>query len=783
MSLLPRRRPVPHSVLVVDDDPTSRHTVARMLEILGHAVVEAADAATALERVLAGGPRIELVVTDVLMPGGGGDELAEQLWAVRPQLPVLLISGSAPADLPAPGDATGPSGFLLKPFDLPALARSLTDLGSLAKQRASRRAHDAGPARSGSRRWDRIRSQLPSGRTLSAAEWARRHRFVVAVLWAHVAILPVIGLLLMPGRPLHALSHGAVLVPAAVLAGRRGARPRLRGLAAALGLLTSSAVIVHLSGGLIEAHFHYFVVVALLSLYEDWTLFLAALLFVVLEHGVMSVVEPATVFAHGGNPWLWSGVHGAAISLMAGANIVAWRFNEDVRRTAARGQERLHHRALHDELTGLANRRLLLEQMERAAADPALRAQGAAIMRIDLDNFKLINDFYGNAAGNRLLIDVGARLRAQVRDTDLVARSGGDEFVLVVRSIADEAQARAAAEAVLDAFAEPFVIAGGARRISASIGVSLVLRGDASATEGLARADAALFSAKDDGRARVRLADHDVLQSAHRRTQVEDALATAEARDFDVFYQPIVDLRDGSLAAVEALLRWPHPQLGAVSPGEFIPLAESCGRILDLGRWVLERACVQAVRWQTRRGRPLKVLVNISASQITHPGFAATVLEVMTMAGVTGEHIALEITESAAVDRVAAADNIAALRHAGVELVLDDFGVGYSSLGALAGVGISTIKLDRSFVAEPPKPEHRAILAAVTELARGLAIPAVAEGIETRDQLDLVRAARFDLGQGYLFARPQPAGDLDDLVCRPHPFAALLRDPAHVAAA
>jgi diguanylate cyclase (GGDEF)-like protein len=615
---------------------------------------------------------------------------------------------------------------------------------------------------------------IPRGQTLPAAEWEHRHRLLVWVLWAHALVLTAVSML-THGMGMHAAEHVVILIPLALVAGQRRGGRRVRQIATTFGLLNSSAVIVHMSGGLPEAHFHYFSSIVLLSLYEDWMPFLIAISYVLVEHGVIGVTQSSTLAHHPTDPWFSAGIHAVAVALTGAATALMWRLNEDVRQTEAKVRDRLAHGALHDELTGLPNRRLLVEELERSYARYADGDCGAAVLFVNIDHFKLINDSVGHGVGDRILVEIAARLRSSVGQTDLVARSGGDEFVVIARPAGCDEDALAAATRIFDALRAPFEIGGGARRVSVSIGLSRFHPCDLSSADALARADVAMHRAKADGRGRSQLADDEVLQAARRRIEIETALQQSSREQFELHYQPIVDLADGSIAAVEALLRWEHPSLGPVSPAEFIPIAESSGSILEIGRWALELAVGDAVRWEALRGRPIKVFVNVAASQITHPGFAETLAEVLADAGAIGRHLALELTETSLVEGAIPAATLAALETAGIDLAIDDFGTGFSSLGYLARFPVSMIKLDRSFVAAcSDDPASSVILDAVAHLARGLGLPALAEGIETAAQLEEVRARGFQLGQGYLLARPKRPRELDAVLGSRRPYAALL---------
>jgi diguanylate cyclase (GGDEF)-like protein len=592
-------------------------------------------------------------------------------------------------------------------------------------------------------------------------------------VWVHVTIFACIGAMPDGARPQHAIGSAALLAPLALLAGCRWLGRRARQLCAAVALLTSSAMVVHLSGGMVEAHFHYFVVIAVLSLYEDWILFFVSLVYVLIVHVLMSVADPSIMLGNGGNPWVLSAVHASAITLLGAVSVLNWRLNEDVRTAESEVRSRLAHTAVHDELTGLPNRRLLAQEMSLP-----FPAQGAAAVFVDLDNFKVINDSYGHRVGDQLLVDVAARLLASVRGTDFVARSGGDEFVVLARPVHGDQAMRRVAARLMAAFDEPFEIAGSERKVNASIGVSAYDGGSVTATDALARADAAMYLAKSQGRGRVQMADDRVLTEASRRMVITDALRNASRTDFEVHYQPVVDLTDGSVNAVEALVRWTHAELGPISPGEFIPIAEECGRILDLGRWVLDRACREALRWEELCGRPVQVFVNISGSQINHPDFSRAVRDTFASTGARPGNIALELTETAALDLPLAAANVAELNDACVDLILDDFGVGFSTLEYLTQFPVALIKLDRLFVSDPASLQHRAILGAVVELGRGLLTPTLAEGIETMEQLELVRDAEFQFGQGYLFARPQPPRQLDELLVQRRPYREMVASVA-----
>ena len=758
------------TVLVVDDDPACLRLVARILRRSGYVVVEAPGPLEALE--IAGDRRqpLDLLITDLEMPVMRGIQLAERVGQVRQDLPVLCLSGADNRPVLANAPSYGRSDFLLKPFAGSELISATAAMIGAAPESADAEEAQTPPAARRRVRW----TGLPSGRTLPATEWQRRHRLLVWILWAHALLLSTLGVI-VNGADAEAFAQAGVLGALALIAGWRRCGRRPREAAMTLGLLTSSAVIVHLSGGVTEAHFHYLIAIVLLSIYEEWLPFAIAIAYVLFQHGVIGGMHGSAIMDREGNPWFWSSIHALAVAFCAGATALTWRLNEDVRQTETAVRETLAHQARHDDLTGLPNRRQLVHELGRRSAHCTLGESGAAVLFVDVDHFKQINDSHGHSAGDRILVDIAGRLRASVRSNDIVFRTGSDEFVVLLNAIRSEDHAAVVADKILDALHAPFDVTGAARSVSVSIGVSCLRADDATVIDALSRADAAMYCAKADGRARVRVADAALLSDARRRTEIDTALNESSREQFMLHFQPIIDLSDGSIAAVEALLRWEHPTLGRVSPGEFIPIAESSGRILEIGRWILEMAAQQSVAWDDAHGRPVKVFVNVAGNELTHPSFARTVASAFAAAGATGRHIALELTETALARFTIPVETLDTLERAGVDLVLDDFGTGYSSLSYLSRFPIATIKLDRSFIAScSDDPASLVILDAVAQLARGLGIPALAEGIENVEQLNHVRQRGYALAQGYFFARPLCAPDVDALLSQRYPFAELL---------
>ncbi|HEU0131836.1 MAG TPA: EAL domain-containing protein [Mycobacteriales bacterium] len=435
-------------------------------------------------------------------------------------------------------------------------------------------------------------------------------------------------------------------------------------------------------------------------------------------------------------------------------------------------QTRLAHEVLHDRLTGLPNRALFVDRLTQSVARTARRDSLLAVLFIDLDRFKLVNDSLGHEAGDRLLLEVAARLQSVLRSGDTAARFGGDEFTLLCEEVVDEAQATAIANRVLSVLAVPFVLHGSPVHLTGSVGIVLSDGGPGTRPEDLLRdADAALHRAKDLGKARYELFDERVRASALARFHTETALHDAiELGQLRVHYQPEVCLRTGRVVAAEALVRWLHPVKGLVAPDEFVPLAEETGLIDRIGAWVLREACAQAARWRDLRddGKPFVVWVNLSPRQLG-PDVVDLVARAIAETGVAPDQLGLEVTETALLGDIdAAVDVLQRLRALGVRIVIDDFGTGYSSLAYLRRLPVDGVKIDRSFVSSlGSSKEDEAIVGAVVGMASALRLTTVAEGVETREQLDHVVRLGVEMAQGFYFARPAPFGSLDALLAHP----------------
>jgi diguanylate cyclase (GGDEF)-like protein/PAS domain S-box-containing protein len=446
-----------------------------------------------------------------------------------------------------------------------------------------------------------------------------------------------------------------------------------------------------------------------------------------------------------------------SVAHVLGAAIERWRSEESIR-----------HNALHDPLTGLPNRALFLDRLALVLARRDAQPTRAAVMFLDIDNFKLINDSLGHDAGDRLLKAVGPRLSKALRASDTVARFGGDEFVVLCEEAGDGRDALVVAERLQHALGEPFEVDGEEHFLTASIGVALATGRYEGPEELMRDADAAMYRAKDRGRAQCELFDDAMRNRAVGRLRMENALRGAIGRDeLRAHYQPIVSVADGSVTGLEALMRWHHDGLGPVSPIEFIPIAEDTGLIVTLGAWMLEEVCRQAVLWREELGvAPPPISVNLSPRQVAHAELVPTVARVLEKYDVPGSQLALEITESVLISEAESPWNtLLALKKLGVALMLDDFGTGYSSLSYLKRFPVDVLKIDRTFVdGLGSEAEDSAIVKAVVGMARALEMGVVAEGVETEDQVRHLRGLGCDRAQGYYFGRPGEAATITPLL-------------------
>ncbi|MEA2410914.1 MAG: hypothetical protein QOC77_1475 [Thermoleophilaceae bacterium] len=756
------------------------------------------------------------------------------------------------------------------------------------------------PAPAAAGRFARFREALPTGKTLPPEIWQRRHSAMTTLVWLHAAGLFIFGM--ARGYPAwHMCIDTLPIATFGAAAGVKSRSRRFRACMVSLGLLSSSAVLVHLSGGATEAHFHFFVMVTVLATYEEWLPYLLAIVFVLVHHGVMGVLAPTSVYDHASavsDPWKWAGIHALFIAGLCVVNVITWRMNEDARAEKDRAHDltrasetrfrsafddapigialieldgrfarvngslcattgygeqellgmhledlapaddpghmrdwtehagdeverrfqradgsvgwalwrhspvpdeasglsyfisqcvdisqrklaetELAFRAQHDVLTRLPNRSLFVERLGEAIERRSGAAGEVAVVFVDLDNFKVINDSLGHGAGDRLLTTVAGRLAAVLREGDVVARFGGDEFTILLRDVVDEAHALQICERLADALKPPVVLDGEQRFLTASLGLTVTGPRESSPDDLLRDADAAMYRAKAQGKARCAMFDDALRSEVVERLDLETGLRHALDRDeLRLVYQPEVDLTSGRIVAVEALLRWAHPVHGIVSPAKFIPIAEQSGLIVPIGAWVAREACAAAAEWRrTPAGEDLTVAVNLSPRQLGSIDLLDDISRALDDAGLEPSSLCLEVTETALMaDMRSATDTLQRLKTLGVRLAIDDFGIGYSSLMHLKKLlPVDLLKIDKSFV--DGLMDHgadRAIVAAVINLAAALGVDAIAEGVETREQAAALRSMSCGLAQGYHFARP----------VAPEEIAALLAAQATAAA-
>ncbi|MCC6790211.1 MAG: EAL domain-containing protein, partial [Thermomicrobiales bacterium] len=437
-------------------------------------------------------------------------------------------------------------------------------------------------------------------------------------------------------------------------------------------------------------------------------------------------------------------------------------------------QDRFRHLAMHDALTTLPNRALFLERLDAALAEQVADDECTSVLFLDLDGFKLVNDTFGHGIGDRLLTQVGQRLSRCVRPTDTIARLGGDEFAALLVNARSSTVAVDIAQRMIGALRPPFTIDGNEVTLSASIGIAGHLGPGGQGSELLSNADTALYAAKGDGRGISTTYEPSMSAALLTRYREENELRQAIDRDeLVVLYQPVFDLRARTIAGIEALVRWRHPERGLLTPGDFLSLAESTGLIVPLGLHVLHQVCVDLSAWRLRAGRPIPpVGVNLSARQVQESSLAADIQATLLAAGIEPAAIELEIAESALHGSMSATrQRLLELRELGVSLAIDDFGAGFRSLTALRDLPVNGVKIDRRFISGLGR-DHAgaAVLRAIAALAQSLDLSVTAEGIETIDQLAHIRSIGIERGQGYYFAHPLEADAIERLIAENVPL-------------
>ncbi|MEK6663222.1 MAG: EAL domain-containing protein [Pseudomonadota bacterium] len=432
-----------------------------------------------------------------------------------------------------------------------------------------------------------------------------------------------------------------------------------------------------------------------------------------------------------------------------------------------RVEQSIRHMAHHDALTGLPNRSLFRDRLTHAMAQADRYHQKLAVMFLDLDRFKAINDTLGHNVGDQLLKIAAERLRSCVRDCDTVARLGGDEFTVVVEDIIEDHDAAAVAQKILDTLSQPFNLYGHEVFISVSVGVTLYPSDDENADNLLRNADSAMYRAKENGRNNFQFYVADMNVKARERLMLESSLRRALDRgEFMLYYQPRVDLLSGRVIGAEALLRWRHPEMGLVSPAEFIPILDETGMIIPVGDWALREACRQNREWQDMGLPPIRVAVNLSVRQFIQKDLADTIIRALDAAGLSAEHLELEITEDLFLEHNETnIITLARLKSMGIHISIDDFGTGYSSLSYLKRLPIDTLKIDQSFVRDiGTDPDNKAIASAIIAMASSLRLNVLAEGVETDEQLAFLRAQGCNEIQGFSFSHPLPAQEFEQLL-------------------
>ncbi len=425
-------------------------------------------------------------------------------------------------------------------------------------------------------------------------------------------------------------------------------------------------------------------------------------------------------------------------------------------------ERQLQRRAFQDGLTGLANRALFVDRLEhaikRSLRDPEL---GIAVLFLDLDDFKAVNDGMGHAAGDQVIRGVAERIRSCVRPGDTVARLGGDEFTVLVEGLSSVTAATSLAQRLLEVLQLPIDVDGVSLAVPVSVGVTFATR--ASTAESLLRdADIAMYTAKSEGKARVVVFDATLRDVAVQRLALKVELPEAlRLEQFRLAYQTIVDTRTRDIRGFEALIRWQHPESGLMLPGQFIPAAEETGAIVDIGRWALEEACRQAIRWNRKWPEPLSINVNVSALQLHQPGFDDELREILRSTGLDPSLLVLELTESVLVKQHRVETILDELRAIGVGIAIDDFGTGYSSLSYLQRFPVTSIKVDRSFVADLSTERKAGIVQSILSIGDAFDLTTVAEGVETPEQLEVLARLGCDRAQGFLLGRPLWPGEID----------------------
>ncbi|WP_170231053.1 putative bifunctional diguanylate cyclase/phosphodiesterase [Alkalibacterium pelagium] len=429
-------------------------------------------------------------------------------------------------------------------------------------------------------------------------------------------------------------------------------------------------------------------------------------------------------------------------------------------------EEKLYHNATHDYLTGLPNRKKLMQHMEDEMSKCSENKESLAVLFLDLDHFKFINDSYGHNVGDKLLVQIGDRLQRFIGNKGMVSRHGGDEFIVILRYRAYK-QFIKVVHGLIETFKTPYDLKVEDSTISASIGISMYPKDDTTIEGLIGKADRAMYRAKEQGKNTYRFANPELEEAEVRRNTVEQHLKRAvQLEEFEVHYQPIINLVTGEIFETEALIRWNNPELGTVMPLEFIPLAERLGIMSEIGLWVIDEATKQTKLWQDS-GMNMRLSVNVSNTQFEDPLFSRKISTILSNNQFNAEQLTIEITESVLLNTEKASKTIDHLRNMGIEIAIDDFGTGYSSLSVLNSLPIDTIKIDKSFLSRLSEDQNNVQLVnTIINLGTTLNSKVVAEGIETPDQADFLKESGCLYGQGFLYSRPVSPADITQLLLK-----------------
>lgn len=463
---------------------------------------------------------------------------------------------------------------------------------------------------------------------------------------------------------------------------------------------------------------------------------------------------------------LWEGVVMSTLVAALLAFLLAYILKEPQRLKliVAEKTKQLNDLAFYDVLTGLVNRRLFLQQLEYEIKLLQRTGKKAALMYLDLDDFKKVNDTLGHNAGDQLLIEVANRIKATMRESDIVCRLGGDEYAILMMNVDRAKDCKAIAEKIIKNVRQEMVVENHTLNVSLSIGITLLPEDATNLRELLNNADMALYESKKLGKNQASFFNHSLQAQAVERLRIEQELKIAiENGDLELYYQPIIRLANRQVVMLEALIRWNHPERGLIPPDKFIPVAEQCGLILTIGDWVIEQACARIKRSLEISDPLVPIAINISAKQLANPNFAVDTKQIFNRYGIDPAMIEMEITETTIMENMEEAlRQLRLLRNIGCRCSIDDFGTGYSSLAQLKQLPVDALKIDRSFVRDVEHDHHdRQIVEAIIAMAHRLGLSVIAEGVENQTQLDFIDSAGCDLVQGYLFSKPLPYSELE----------------------